>query len=351
MKKALVLLASITVISAAMLTLSGCSGNAFFKALRNTTEEAAELPEGFSGIEIESDTADLTFVTSSKGKIEYTTHKKVTYSTKVEDGILKIKYEDNRRWFEKVFNFGDSSLAIYLPAGEYSSLSIKQDTGDINIPADYKFGSVDIDLSTGDTKFCASANESIKIHSSTGNITLENASCGTLDTKVSTGNTHVVNVSVTDGVTISASTGDVSVNNVNCGGKFAVQTSSGKISASNITCSDMTATVSSGDTNLTAIGCVNFAATGNTGDIDMNALIASGTIDISRSTGDIYFDGCDAAEVYVVTDTGSVKGTLLTDKIFQVYTSTGKINVPECWEGGKCKITTSTGDVKISIGE
>ena len=83
----------------------------------------------------------------------------------------------------------------------------------------------------------------------------------------------------------------------------------------------------------------------------MNSLIANGRIDITRSTGDVYFDGCDAAEVCVVTDTGSVKGTLLTDKIFQVYTRTGKINVPEYWEGGKCKITTSTGNVKISIGE
>ena len=83
----------------------------------------------------------------------------------------------------------------------------------------------------------------------------------------------------------------------------------------------------------------------------MTSLVASGRIEITRTTGDVYFGGCDAAEIYVETGTGSVNGTFLTDKIFQVYTNSGKIDVPECWEGGKCKITTTTGSVKISIGQ
>ena len=64
-----------------------------------------------------------------------------------------------------------------------------------------------------------------------------------------------------------------------------------------------------------------------------------------------FLAGCDAEEIYVTTGTGSVHGTLLTNKIFQVRASTGKIDVPESWEGGKCKITTTTGSVKISIGQ
>ena len=42
-------------------------------------------------------------------------------------------------------------------------------------------------------------------------------------------------------------------------------------------------------------------------------------------------------------------GTLLSAKIFVHRTSTGDIKLPETTTGGKCKISTDTGDIKISI--
>ena len=313
MKKIFALVAASILLSAMTFALTGCSDTPFVKALQNETEKATEISANFNGIEIISNTADLAFIASDEYKIEYTTHKRIIYSTEVENGILKIKLEDNRRWFQKIFSFGDSSkLTVYVPAGEYSSLTIKQATGDINIPADYKFGSVNIKLSTGDTKFSASASEAIEICTSTGDITLENVSCGSLKTKVSTGKTTLTNVAVA---------GDAAI------------------------------TVSNGKSYLTNVKCTNFTSTGDTGDINMTSLIASERIDITRTTGDVYFGGCDATEIYVETKTGDVKGTFLTDKIFQAHTSSGKINVPECWEGGKCKITTTTGKIEISIAQ
>ena len=314
MKKAFVLLTSVILLAILSFAMTGCSGgNEFMQALNKYTEKTEQISASFDGIEIVSDTADLTFVPANECKIEYTTHKRITYSTTVENGVLKIKLEDNRHWFEKIFSLGHSSkLTVYLPTGEYSSLTVNQATGDINVPAGYTFGNVDISLSTGDTSFCASTNEALKIHATTGDITLVNISCGSLDTKVTTGKTYLTNVSVI---------GDASV------------------------------TVSTGKSYLTNVSCTNFTSTGNTGDIEMTSLIASGKIDIERSTGDVDFSACDAEEIYVTTGTGSVKGTLLTNKIFQVRTSTGKIDVPESWEGGKCKITTTTGKIEISIGQ
>ena len=61
-------------------------------------------------------------------------------------------------------------------------------------------------------------------------------------------------------------------------------------------------------------------------------------------------EDCDAGELLISTDTGDVHGTLLTEKIFLVRSSTGEIHVPETVSGGKCKITTSTGDIHIEIG-
>lgn len=352
--------------------MSGCSvDDGFVKFLQNASDKSASIGEKFANIEIISDTAELTFVPADECKIEYTTHKRITYSTTVENDTLKIKVEDNRRWFQKIFSFGDSSkLTVYLPAGVYSALTIEQNTGNIKVPAYYLFGSVDIDVSTGDTGFYALVIEALKIHATTGDITLENVSCGSLDTKVSTGKTRLSNVSVTGDATVKASTGDTFLTGVSCygnlstvartgdltatglnGGSLSIERSTGKVSLRDVICGDMTVAISSGKVALTDVSCTSFTSTGNTGDIEMTNLIASGKIDIERSTGDVDFSGCDAEEIYVTTDTGSVHGTLLTNKIFQVRTSTGKIDVPEFWEGGKCKITTTTGDVKIRIGQ
>ena len=90
---------------------------------------------------------------------------------------------------------------------------------------------------------------------------------------------------------------------------------------------------------------------GDTGDVNMTNLIATRKITIERSTGDISFDRCDASELEVKTSTGDVIGTLLTEKVFITRSSSGKIDVPETITGGKCKVTTSTGDIKIKIAE
>ena len=60
------------------------------------------------------------------------------------------------------------------------------------------------------------------------------------------------------------------------------------------------------------------------------------------------FLNSDANTIYIVTDTGNVKGNLLTDKQFFVSSDTGKINVPKT-SGPLCDIKTDTGDIIIEI--
>lgn len=78
-------------------------------------------------------------------------------------------------------------------------------------------------------------------------------------------------------------------------------------------------------------------------------VIATEKFSIKRSTGDVTFDGCDATEIFVETDTGNVKGSLLTDKVFIAQTDTGRVDVPKTVNSGKCEICTDTGDIKIDI--
>ena len=61
------------------------------------------------------------------------------------------------------------------------------------------------------------------------------------------------------------------------------------------------------------------------------------------------FNHCDAETIYVNTDTGSVTATLLTDKMFIIETDTGSVDVPKSITGGRCEITTDTGNIRITI--
>ena len=58
---------------------------------------------------------------------------------------------------------------------------------------------------------------------------------------------------------------------------------------------------------------------------------------------------CDAAEIMINTDTGDVEGSLLSDKIFAAKSGTGDVEVPETGTGGRCIITTDTGDISITV--
>ena len=81
----------------------------------------------------------------------------------------------------------------------------------------------------------------------------------------------------------------------------------------------------------------------------MSNVVAEELLSLDVHTGSISFDGCDAAEIRMTTSTGDVKGSLLSGKIFTVKTETGSIDVPDSTGGGSCKVTTTTGSIKIKI--
>jgi len=100
---------------------------------------------------------------------------------------------------------------------------------------------------------------------------------------------------------------------------------------------------------LTDVACERFVSAGSTGDILLTGVLVEGEMIIHRSTGDVRLDGSDAASIEVKTNTGSVTGSLLTDKVFSVETRTGDIDVPNTSAGGTCKVETGTGDIRLTI--
>lgn len=272
-----------------------------------------EIDENFNNISIVTDTADIVIVPSENQKTSVVCHeqKNVKHSVTVQSSKLVIEIVDARKWYEYIgINLGTPKITVYIPQGEYGALFVKSSTGNVEIPKEFKFENIDISESTGNVTNYASASENIIIKTNTGNIRVENVSANTLE--------------------LSVSTGGVTVSNVTCEGDVKIKVSTGK-------------------TNLTNIECKNVISSGNTGDISLKNVNAAEKFSIERSTGDVKFDGCDAAEVFVKTDTGDVTGTLLSEKVFIVETDTGKVDVPKTVNGGRCEITTDTGDINISI--
>jgi len=107
--------------------------------------------------------------------------------------------------------------------------------------------------------------------------------------------------------------------------------------------------VTTGKTQADSVRCKTLVSDGDTGDIILKNVIAQDMFALERSTGDVLFEACDAQDIFVETDTGDVSGTLLSGKIFEVETDTGRVDVPKTDRGGRCEISTDTGDIRIKV--
>lgn len=264
-------------------------------ATRKFETNMYELHEDFDNILVNAQTATLTFVPSKDGicKVECVEEEKLKHSVKIQEGALMIDVCDSREWYDHIgISFRTPTITVYLPKEVYTSLFVTTMTGDIVIPAGYSFDSVAVLGTTSNISCHASASKSIALETTTGKITMGH--------------------SESESVRLTATTG-------------------------NITASD--------------VSCNTFTAKGTTAEITLQNVLVNDRLCVENTTGDVRFVHCDAGSMRVKTSTGDVEGTLLSEKTFITDTETGKIRVPKSTSGGGCEITTSTGDIEISIDE
>ncbi len=267
-----------------------------FKALGNNNYKTntVDIAKEFQRISVVSDTEDVVFALSKDGncKVVFYERDNEKHSASVVDNTLLITNIEDKKWYEHIsfFSFGTPKITVYMPQSEYDLLTVRESTGDVEIPKDFTFGGIDVSVSTGDINCFASAKDAININTSTGDIYAKDFSAKQVNISVSTGRTKLQNIE-----------------------------------------------------------CDNLSSSGSTGDIILKDVICKEKMTISRSTGDVKLLSSDSSELFIKTDTGDVAGSLLTNKVFITQSDTGEIDVPETLTGGKCKITTDTGDITISI--
>ena len=209
---------------------------------------------------------------------------------------------------------GKCKVVCYEPENMKHTAEVKTDTLTINVNDNRKWYN-HIGISMGSSKITiylpkkdyASA---INIETSTGDINVDELFVDSIDFNTSTGDIRISNVICIENISINVSTGDVKLNDVNC---------------------------------------KRIISDGSTGDVSMEDVIVDESISVERSTGDIKLSDCDGNDIYIKTSTGDIKGSLLTNKVFITKSSTGDIKVPNTSTGGRCELSTSTGDIKITI--
>ena len=255
-----------------------------------------EIEEGFSRIELNTETADILFAASEDKlcRVVCTEPENRKHSVGIRNGTLTIHSTDSRKWFEHIgISFQAPKVTVYLPKAEYESIVIKASTGDVEITDEIKVDSAEVSISTGD-------------------IRVNHISAGTVD--------------------CSASTGAIFISDTACTG-------------------DLNACITTGDVNVMNVTCRNFFSNGSTSALALEDVIAAEKITVERSTGDVELKRSDADQIFIKTSTGDVSGSLLSGKEFITDTSIGSISVPAAGGGGKCEIETSTGDINIVISD
>lgn len=272
-----------------------------------------EITEPFGNISINTQTDDIVFASSDDSKCSVVCYEnsKIKHSVSVSNNTLHIEVIDSRKWYDHItFNILSSKITIYLPSEKYNSLMIKESTGNIEIPNNFKVENIEISASTGNVKCCVSESKTVKIKLSTGNITLQDIR--------------------SEKAELTTTTGHINVTGASCDDTLKIATTTGK-------------------TTLTDITCKDIISTGSTGAAELKNLIASETLCVERTTGSIRFDGCDADDITMKTTTGKIDGTVISEKIFVTESSTGNISVPQSSSGGKFNAKTTTGNIKIDI--
>ena len=235
------------------------------------------IDEVFEKIAIDVRETDITFRAASDGICRVVCEEKAKekHSVFVEDGILRIRTEDSRHWFDYLTLFSKSpSMTVYLPSDYYANLTLKSSTGNISIPDAFTFGSVKAELSTGDVEYDASVNNSLEIETSTGDIRLNGVRAGTL--------------------ALSASTGDIILKDTLASGELRIKTSTGDVKLENCDAQSIAVKTSTGDVTGTLCSAKRFFTETSTGHVLVPDSKTGGKCEIKTSTGDIRITVSDA---------------------------------------------------------
>ena len=260
--------------------------------------------EAFKKIIVDSSTIDINIRKGDGYSVTYFVPEDSIPEISNNNGVLDINTtEDNGiTFFDFTFmDFDDNNpyITITTPYEDATDFKVKTSTGDITV-TDMNFEG-EVKSSTGDIKITRGSLGYVDILTSTGDITVDNIKSVSISANTSTGETRLINSSVSEKLYVDTSTGDVELIDDTLG-RFEVEGSTSDVKVNNSEIGKVKISVSTGEVEL-----------GLKGDE------ADYSFDLHSSTGDIRI-GKDEYEDNLVRERN-------TDNSVYVHTSTGDIDI------------------------
>lgn len=287
-----------------------------------------EIGEAFHHISIDGAGSDVRLYPSEEDtcKVVCTAEDDVSFAVEVKDDTLHIVRHNSGM---RILHFGvfleETGIRIYLPEEAYESLVIHTSSGNVTVPEALQFASAEIRSTSGEIKMLASIEGSLGVQTTSGDIHIGNTEPDRLD--------------------VQSTSGDITIEKVKANGEFQVKSTSGEVTLAGVEGKAMTFDTTSGDITLTDVQGKAITAASTSGEITLSRVVLEERIQLKSTSGDIELRDSDGAELSIQTTSGRVSGTLLSEKIFRIDTISGDVNAPYSASGGKCEVTTRSGDV------
>lgn len=291
---ALLLLAALWGLMTAAAAVKGDDDMAHGKGLAYDVK-TFDVTEAFSNIRVEDVECNVRILRASDGRCKVVCQERrdgsIRHTVTVSSGELSVQRHDRRKWYQR---FGVSldipDVEVYLPENAYGMLTCYSTAGSIQVDEGFTFDRVSLKSTSGSVRMLSDAKDELQAESISGSVDIENASPETLVAK----------------------------------------STSGRVLLSHIRCGELSARTTAGA-------------------IELTDAIAEKRLYAKSVSGGVSLDGCDSGAIRIATISGTVKGTILSGKIFMTDSTSGSVSIPASAAGGECEITTTSGSIVLDI--
>ena len=256
------------------------------------------VDEPFDTIDLRAGGEDVTLRRAADGVCRVVTGESddpaIRTVVEVRGGALRISRQDRRPWYRHVgftWTTGESGTTVYLPE-DFAVLTVQSASGDVTVEGDLRFDTLTVATTSGDVELAGEVRESLRVRTTSG---------------------------------------DVKLRGLQGEGALSLASTSGDLRGENLRCGSLTAESTSGEQRYEGL--------------------RAGRVALTSTSGDIRLERLDADEVEIHTASGEVRGTVTKPMDFSGSTASGNLHLPESVSGGTFRVSTASGDVRITCAD
>lgn len=297
---------------------------------RNLQSRSYTVDEEFSSVKIVESSSNV-YILPTKDKtcrVECYEGEKTHYDVRVENDTLNITRRDRHNFIEFGI-FSEAPLTVYLPENEYDAIDVSTASGDVEFGGAFTADKVNIDTASGDMSVSSLSCKKLTADGASADIELNNVDCEELSARTTSGEIEFDDVTARE---------------------LSVRSTSGGIELDDVTARELSVSSTSGDIDLRNVRTDSLKTTTSSGEVELENVLVDGKMSLESTSGDIGLERCDAAELKISSTSGSVYGSLLTGKTFIAHSTSGDIDIPRTDNGGRCEVSTTSGDITLFVG-